>query len=93
MSIRRLRDQTAWDRIALDPDILHGKPRVRGTRIPVSMVLELLASGVSPRAVKDWYPDLSLADVQACIGFANVMLLDEEIRLTPPRKASHTARR
>jgi len=41
----------AIERIAIDPDILHGKPRVKGTRIPVCRVLELLAEGISPDEV------------------------------------------
>jgi uncharacterized protein (DUF433 family) len=58
-------------RIAISPEILHGKPRVRGTRIAVSMVLELLAEGYSPSVIRRrFYPDLTLEDIYACIDFA-----------------------
>ena len=78
------------NRIALDPRTLHGKPHVRGTRIAVSHVLELLASGLTPEAIcRAWYPDLTVTDVRACIAFANDFLSGEEVRMTP----SHLARR
>ena len=87
-----MRERILWDRIAADPDILHGKPRVRGTRIPVSMVLELLAHGIAPREIcAKWYPDLSRADVSACVGFANRLLGGEEIHITAPRKRKRRA--
>ena len=69
-------------RIVISPHTLHGKPRIRGTRIAVSHVLELLASGVTPTDIcARWYPDLRLADVQACIAFANEVLSGEEIHV------------
>ena len=69
-------------RISIDPEILHGRPRIRGTRIAVSMVLELLADGISPQEIcKRWYPDLTPADVRACIAFANRFLAGEEIHV------------
>ena len=68
-------DTALLARIAADPDILHGKPRVLHTRIPVSMVLELLAAGFSPEQIcADFYPDLTVADVRACVAFANHFL-------------------
>ena len=80
-------------RIAIDADILHGKPRVKGTRIGVSMVLELLADGISPTVIRRrFYPDLTLADIQACVDFANRVLAGEEIHPVPhpkPRRLAH----
>ena len=68
------------ERISIDPDILHGKPRVRNTRIPVSMVLELLAAGQSPEVIcRNFYADLTVEDIHACIAFANQFLTGEEI--------------
>ena len=68
--------------VAIDSKILHGKPRIKGTRIAVSMVLELLADGISPKEICErWYPDLTIADVHACIAFANRFLSGEEIHL------------
>jgi uncharacterized protein (DUF433 family) len=72
----------SWmDRIAIDSDTLHGKPRVRHTRIPVSFVLELLAAGHTPeRICTVFYPDLRGEDVQACVAFATHFLTDHETR-------------
>ena len=67
-------------RISVSPKILHGRPRIKGTRIAVSMVLELLADGYSPKQIcSRFYPDLTPSDVLACISFANQFLSQEEI--------------
>ena len=57
-------------RITVDPEICHGKPTVRGLRYPVSMILELLAGGMSHSEILEDYPDLELADIAACLAFA-----------------------
>ena len=59
------------DRITVDPDQCGGRPCVRGMRIRVIDVLELLASGLSAAEVIDDLPDLELADVTACLRFAS----------------------
>ena len=58
--------------ISVDPQVHHGKPCFRGTRIPVYVVLELLEGSVQPEAIvgKDYYPDLSLGHVRAALHFA-----------------------
>ena len=57
-----------WDRISIDPNVHFGKPFVVGTRITVENVLELLSEGISPETiVKDYYPDLTAEDIQACL--------------------------
>ncbi len=68
-------------RISISPDILHGKPHIKGTRIAVSMVLELLSEGISPQEIcsQRFYPDLSPEDIYACVAFANQFLSEEEI--------------
>ena len=58
------------NRITLNPDILFGKPSIRNMRYPVSMVLELLAAGMSNEEIMDDYPDLEAEDIQACLQFA-----------------------
>ncbi|MBU3959012.1 MAG: DUF433 domain-containing protein [Desulfobacteraceae bacterium] len=69
------------ERISIDPHTLHGRPRIKGTRIAVSMVLELLSEGHSPQEIcsERFYPDLTIEDVLACIAFANQFLSEEEI--------------
>ncbi len=62
---------TLADRITVDPEQCGGLPCVRGMRIRVSDVLDLLANGLSPEQVIEDLPDLEPADVQACLRFAS----------------------
>lgn len=57
-------------RITVQPDICHGKPCIRGMRYPVSLVLELLAAGMSPADILADYPALEAADIRACLAYA-----------------------
>lgn len=81
------------ERISIAPDICHGRPRIRGTRIPVSAVLELLAGGYSVDKIcsDEFYPDISREDVLACIAFANQFLNEEEIHFSEELKHSPPA--
>lgn len=70
------------DRIAVNPTVHFGKPCVAGTRIPVQNVLELLREGVIfDQIIRDYYPDLELDDVRACVQYAIDVLTAEDIRL------------
>jgi uncharacterized protein (DUF433 family) len=60
------------DRITVDPEINHGKPSIRGMRIPVQTLFELLASGMTFDEVLDDYPALEREDVLAALEFAAV---------------------
>ncbi|MFZ2603821.1 MAG: DUF433 domain-containing protein [Candidatus Omnitrophota bacterium] len=77
-------DRRLLERISIDPHVLHGKPRIKGTRIAVFMVLELLAEGISPEEIcsERFYPDLKIEDVRACVAFANQFLSEEEIHFS-----------
>ena len=55
------------ERIVLDPDILAGKPVIRGTRLAVELILELLAAGQSEREILANYPGLAHEDIVACM--------------------------
>jgi uncharacterized protein (DUF433 family) len=57
-------------RITRDPDICHGKPVIRGLRYPVSTLLELLASGMTPEEILQDYPDLEMDDLRAVLLYA-----------------------
>jgi uncharacterized protein (DUF433 family) len=57
-------------RITRDPDICHGKPVIRGLRYPVSTLLELLASGMTPEEILQDYPDLEMNDLRAALLYA-----------------------
>jgi uncharacterized protein (DUF433 family) len=66
------------DRITIDPEQCGGRPCVRGMRIRVSDVLDLLANGLSPTQVIEELPDLESADIQACLRFASRRVADPE---------------
>jgi uncharacterized protein (DUF433 family) len=68
-------------RIHIDPDILAGKPVVRGTRLAVEFILELLASGRSESEILDDYPGLTKEDILACLSYASY--LAHEFRAYP----------
>jgi uncharacterized protein (DUF433 family) len=59
------------ERITVDPDQCGGRPCIRGMRIRVSDVLDLLASGLAPEQVVEDLPDLDLEDVRACLIFSS----------------------
>ena len=70
------------ERIVVQPDVHLGKPCVAGTRIPVQNVLELVRDGVAfPEIVRDYYPDLTIEDVQACVQYAIEVVASEDIHL------------
>lgn len=69
---------TLTDRITVDPEQCGGRPCVRGMRIRVTDVLDLLANGLSPEQVIDELPDLEPADVRACLRFASRRVADPE---------------
>ncbi len=69
-------------RISIDQGIHFGLPCVAGTRIPVYCVLELVESGVSfPEIVSHYYPELTVADVKACVGYALDLVRNEEVHV------------
>ncbi len=71
---------TDWqERIVSDPAICHGKPTVRGTRVMVSVILDNLADGLSPREIIEEYPPLELQDVQAAVAYAAELAREEEL--------------
>lgn len=59
------------ERIVVDPNLHFGKPCVAGTRITVQSVLELVKEGLPfTEIIADYYPDLEIADIQACLQYA-----------------------
>lgn len=70
------------NRIVIDNNIHFGKPCVGSTRITVENVLELVQENISFKDIKDkFYPDLSIDDIKACIGFAIEIVKSEEIHV------------
>ncbi len=67
------------ERITADPTVLVGKPVVRGTRIAVEFVLDLVASGWSFDQVLENYPGLTVEDIRACVAYAKDVLAEERV--------------
>lgn len=78
------------ERIEVDHNICHGKPRIAGTRIMVEQVLDLLAAGIPIEQItsEEYFPDLTKEDVLACVGFANAFLKGEEFHIYEPETPS-----
>ena len=71
------------NRIQIAPDVHFGKPCVAGTRIPVQAVLELVREGVSfEKIIHDYYPDLAVEDIKACVQFAIDVVNTEDLHVT-----------
>jgi uncharacterized protein (DUF433 family) len=58
------------DRIVIAPDVHHGEPCIRGTRIPVAMIVGSLADGLTPQEIRAAYPQLTNDDIQAALAYA-----------------------
>ena len=67
------------DRIIVDSKILAGKPVIRGTRISVELIVELLAAGWSHAHILASYPHLSEEDIRACLAYAGELLREEKV--------------
>ena len=71
------------DRITVNPKVHFGKPCVVGTRITVQSVLELLDEGLAfGEIIQNYYPDLQVEDIRACLRYAIALVAAEDIHLT-----------
>ncbi len=71
------------DRIVIDPNVLVGKPVIKGTRIAVELVLDALGRGWSSEQVMQQYDHVTPEDIQACLAFASEVLKSEKVYLVP----------
>ena len=71
-------------RIEVNPEILLGKPIISGTRIPVYLILNLLASGYTVERIIEAYPNLVEEDVAAALSYAEQRMRYEEVHLLKP---------
>jgi len=67
-----MNDETLLERITLNPKVMVGKPVIRGTRLTVEFILNLLAHGATTDEILDEYDGLTLEYLQACLLFARV---------------------
>ena len=71
---------TNMDRIELNPKVCNGKPVIKGTRIPVSVILEQIAQGESWDDLLQGYPELKKEDIKAAVLYARASIDHTEIR-------------
>lgn len=76
MNTNRIRWQ---NRIIVSPDLHHGDPCIKGTRIPVKTIIGSLADGMSPEEIMAAYPQLTREDILAALAYAADMLHDDLI--------------
>jgi uncharacterized protein (DUF433 family) len=78
-----VKHEALLERVSFDPNICFGKPCIRGHRIGVSLVLDLLADGFSITEILAEYPQLVEADIRACIAYAAEMTRE---RVVDPKR-------
>ena len=66
------------ERISIDPKVCHGQACIKGTRIPVHLILRMLANGDTAEEMLEEYPSLTQEDILACFDYAAV-LAEEEV--------------
>lgn len=67
-----------FDRIESDPKIIHGKPVIKGTRIPVDLILRKLSEGADKEELLQAYPNITEKDIRAVLAYATKVLSFEE---------------
>ena len=74
------------ERISVDPEVCHGKACIRGTRVPVHLILEMLAAGESIDGVLEGYPFLAREDIEAALEYGAALAREEIASM--PREAA-----
>ena len=67
------------DRVTIDPRVLAGKPVIRGTRLAVEFIVDLLAQGWTEAQIRENYPGVTRDDVLACLRYASEVLKSERV--------------
>jgi uncharacterized protein (DUF433 family) len=79
---------TVTDRVEINPRVMLGKPVIRGTRIPVELILRKLSEGLSDVRLLDAYPHLTREDIHAALRYAADILAHEEVVFIEGRKST-----
>jgi uncharacterized protein (DUF433 family) len=80
------------ERIEMDPAVMLGKPVIRGTRIPVALLLRKLSEGATEEDLLDAYPRLDRDDIRAAMAYAADAIANEETIFLQPLKSSAASR-
>jgi uncharacterized protein (DUF433 family) len=78
-TLRSMTDQALLGRITSNREIFGGKPIIRGMRVSVEMVVNLLAQGETAEAILDDHPGLEPDDIRACLAYAHAVLADDSL--------------
>lgn len=74
----------SWEeRVTIDPAVLQGKPVIKGTRLAVEFIVDLLAQDWTRDEVLHNYPDISVEDINACLQYASALLHAERVYPLP----------
>jgi uncharacterized protein (DUF433 family) len=79
-------DSERFRLISIDPNVMHGQACIAGTRVPVSVVLDCLAAGMSPDESLTDYPTLTADGVRAAAAYGAELAREEVVPLTPPSR-------
>jgi len=72
--------RVSWQqRVAIDPEVHHGDPCIKGTRIPVAIIVGSLADDMTPEEILDAYPQLTPDDIRAALAYAADVMREEVI--------------
>jgi uncharacterized protein (DUF433 family) len=74
------------ERIVIEPEILVGKPVIKGTRLAVEFIIDLLAQGWTEQEILSNYPGITRQDIQACLAYASETLKVEKVYAFPPAR-------
>jgi uncharacterized protein (DUF433 family) len=72
-------DERLWQRIRVDPKVMVGKPVIQGTRIPIELIVRMLAQGIPESDILREYPRLQPDDIRAALAYAAEVLAHEDV--------------
>jgi uncharacterized protein (DUF433 family) len=67
------------ERIAIDPKVMFGKPVIRGTRIPVELIVRMIGQGIGEEEILREYPHLATEDIRAAVSYAADVVAGEDV--------------
>jgi uncharacterized protein (DUF433 family) len=72
-------EEVLSQRISINPEVMVGKPVIRGTRIPVELIVRMLSQGISESEIVKEYPRLEVEDIRAALNYAAQVLANEDV--------------
>ena len=82
-----MNDKTNLERIEMNPKVMLGKPVIKGTRIPVELLIRMVAQGIPEIEILAEYPRLELADIRAALSYAAMVVAQEDVFPLLPQTA------